>query len=214
MKRYYDLGSENGSIRVLGTIKGLVCEKELVKKAVMDQEPEIIALHISKEEIRGLGKVVDGKVKNTYLSSYEKVYARELSRFGEVQIPPPSLVEAYGLSKEMEIPLRPLDFNEVSYSRIYTQCIDGLTMMRQSLRQKRVNRKKFRSTTAEEFCLEWDRTVNRLKGFRMLEDRREKRMSSRIIKLGGTFKRMLAVVELERMDGILEHLRSSLSKDH
>ena len=201
-----------GSIFLLGTVKGLVGEKDIVRKAVEDLNPDVIAIHISIEEIRGLEKVVKGKVKNTYLSSYEKVYARELTRFGEVQIPPPSLVEAFELSKAREIPLRPLDFSENSYSDIYTRYIDGMSMMRQSLRQKRVNRKRYRSNTPEEFCLEWDSVVNKLKAYRMLEERREKKMGDRIIKINKKYSSVLAVVEIERMQGIQRRIERILAE--
>jgi hypothetical protein len=194
------------SVMVLGTIKGLVSERSLVRKAAEKFHPEAIAIHIGKEEIKGLKAVANGEVKNTYLSSYEKVYARELSRFGEVQIPPPSLVESLEIAEELELPLTHLDYGDERYSSIYTRHIDGMTMIRQSLRLKRVNRRRFKSRTAEEFVAEWDEVANRLRGFRKLEESRERRIASRIMKLSGKYGRILAVVELERKNGIIRNL--------
>jgi pheromone shutdown protein TraB len=194
------------SVMVLGTIKGLVSERELVREAALLHEPDIIAVHIGKEELRGLEAVVTGEVKNTYLSSYEKVYARELSRFGEVQIPPPSLVESMEIAGELDIPLAHLDYGDEKYSTLYTKYVGGMTMIRQSLRLKKVNKRKFRSSTAEEFVAEWDETANRLKGYKKLEESRERRMASRIRKLTGRYGRIMAVVELERKEGIIKNL--------
>ncbi|MFO8051057.1 MAG: hypothetical protein R6V01_05090 [Thermoplasmatota archaeon] len=208
--RVRTIDTNGGSISLLGTVKGLVSEGDLVEKAAEVTEPDVIALHISIEEIRGLKKVVEGEIKNTYLSSYEKVYARELSRFGEVQIPPPSLVAAYRVSLENNIPLRSLDFNDNKYSDIYTRYIDGMSMVRQSLRQKRVNRKKFKSRSVEDFCLEWDSVVNGLKAYKMLEEKREARMAERIIRLSRKYDRVLAVVELERIQGIFQKVRETI----
>ncbi|MEA3558676.1 MAG: hypothetical protein U9R75_05415 [Candidatus Thermoplasmatota archaeon] len=211
-RRLRTIDTAKGTIFLLGTVKGLVSEKEIVRKAIEDLDPDAIALHISIEEIRGIEKVVKGKVKTTYLSSYEKVYARELTRFGEVQIPPPSLIEAYELSRAREIPLKQLDFSDNSYSDIYTKHVNGISMIRQSLRQKRVNRKKFRSNTPEEFCMEWDSVVNKLKAYRMLEESRERKMGDRIININKKYPDVLAIVEIERVQGIRRRIEMILSE--
>lgn len=200
------IGSTSGDIMVLGTVKGLVSEGDLVLKAFKNLEPDVVGLHIGIEEVKGLKAVVKGNVENTYLSSYEKVYARELSRFGEVQIPPPSLVKAYKLAKKHKVPVKALDFNESNYSNIYTDLIDGMTMIRQSMRLKKVNRRKFKADSPEDFILEWDGAVNKFKGFRKLEGRREEKMARRIRELSKEFGKVLAVVEYERMEGIVHHL--------
>jgi hypothetical protein len=196
----------SGEIVILGTLKGLVSERELVTKTFETYDPDVIGLHIGTEEVAGLRAVVRGKVENTYLSSYEKIYARELSKYGEVQIPPPSLVEAFELSKKKKIPIKGLDFNENNYSNIYTDLIDGVTMIRQSLRLKNINRRKFKAKSAEEFILEWDRIVNKFKGFRKLEMRREEKMAKRIRSLSGEYSKVLAIVEYERKEGIIHYL--------
>ncbi len=193
-------------IIILGTIKGLVSERDIVRHSIEEFNVGVIGLHIGKEELKGLKAVVKGKVENTYLSSYEKVYARELARFGEVQIPPPSLVEAYITGGELGITVKHLDMDEESYTDAYTKFIGGPTMIRQSLRLKRVNRKKFKSQTAEDFVLDWDALANKLKGFKRLEEKREKIMASRISLLSKKYGSILAIVELERMKGIVNKI--------
>lgn len=202
---YLELGGSR--VYLLGTIKGLMSEADIVERAAREIKPEALAIHIGKEEIKGLRAVVDGDVQTTYLSSYEKVYAKKLSRFGEVQIPPPSLVKGMAMSSEMEIPILPLDFNDEEFASIYTEKISGLTMIRQSLRLKRVNRKKFKSDTPEEFMREWDRVSNRLKGHRNLEVKREEHMARRIRKISKRYGVILCILELERLQGIHELLK-------
>lgn len=166
----------------------------------------MLCLHISREEIRGLKAVVNGKIKNTFLSTTEKIYAREMSRFGEVQVPPPSLVEACRISLKDKIPLVPLDMDDGSFSKQYTELIGGTTLVRQSLRLKRINRRKFRSDTPEGLAIEWDRSINRFRGFRRLEEKREENMASGIRSVCNGHSRVLAVLEYERMSGIISHL--------
>jgi len=198
--RLFKIG--DSKVLLLGTLKGLLSEKEIVRKTFDDFGPDVICLHIGKEELKGLKAVVTGKVENTYLSTTEKIYAREMSRFGEVQIPPPSLVEAYAISKEEKLPVRSLDFDDRSYSDLYTKLVGGMTLIRQSLRIKNINKKKFRSEGPEEFVMEWDRTINRFKGFQKLEIERERRMARRIREISRKYPRVLAIVEYERMEGI------------
>ncbi|MBN1540394.1 MAG: hypothetical protein JW939_09640 [Candidatus Thermoplasmatota archaeon] len=197
---------KNCQVMLVGTVKGLLSEREIVRSVSEMFGPEAFCLHISREEIEGLKAVVQGKVKETGLSMTEKIYAREMSKFGEVQIPPPSLVEACRISIENEIPLEPLDMDENSYSTLYTELIGGATLVRQSLRLKSINRRRFEAATPEDLVIEWDRVINRFKGFKRLEERREKNMASRIRAISSRYSRILAVLEYERMEGIISHL--------
>jgi len=195
-------------IFLLSTVKGLLSEADLVEEAFEEYRPEGVGLHIAPEELKGLAAVVKGKVKETSLSSYEKVYARNLGRFGEVQIPPPSLVRAYTLSKRDGVPMVSLDLDEASYSSAYTKLVGGFTMVRQSLRLKRVNRKKFKAGTPADFAMEWDRAANKMRGYKKLESFRERHMADRIEGMTKRYKRCLCIVEAERGAGIFEAMLS------
>lgn len=193
---------------IVGSVKGLVEEGKIVRSLLEKITPEAVALHIGKEELEGLEAVVQGKVKNTMMSSFEKVYARKLSRYGEVQIPPPSLVESLRWAKEEDKPVLTLDFDDAEYDTVYTDIVSGLTMVRQSLRLKRINRRKFKVDNAIEFALEWDRISNRLSGLKKLEKARERKQSENIKLSLERFDVVLCVVEMERKEGITSILRS------
>lgn len=200
--RLRTLEMDGGPVHLLGTIKGLLSEQDLVVKHLERLRPRAVGLHIGPQELKGLRSVVDGKVRSTYLSSYEKVYALKLSRFGEVQVPPPSLVGALRWSIENEARVIALDYSDDEYDRVYTENIGGMTLVRQSLRLKSINRKKVKSTTPEDFCLEWDRLINKLSGFRKLEIQREGHFAERIRAVAALHPPLLAVLELERLNGI------------
>jgi hypothetical protein len=191
----------------LGTIKGLLSEQDLVMEYLSKISPAAVGLHIGPQELKGLRSVVDGKVRSTYLSSYEKVYALKLSRFGEVQIPPPSLVGALRWSLKNDARVIALDYSDDDYDRVYTETIGGLTLVRQSLRLKSLNRKKVKSTTSEDFCLEWDSWVNRPSAFRKLERKRELHFAERVRAVASKHSPLVVVLELERLDGIIGSLR-------
>lgn len=194
------------TIHLLGTIKGLLSEQDLVIGHLSKLSPAAVGLHIGPQELKGLRSVVDGKVRSTYLSSYEKVYALKLSQFGEVQIPPPSLVGALRWSLENDARVIALDYSDDDYDKVYTETIGGFTLVRQSLRLKSLNRRKVKSTTPEDFCLEWDSWVNRSSAFRKLERKRELHFAERIKAVSSKFIPVVVVVELERLDGIVGSL--------
>lgn len=205
--RLIELKKGGDRIFILGTIKGLLSESKVVEKAISGLVPDLIGLHISNEELIGLGKVLDGRYDSTPMSSLEKMYAVRLSRYGEVQIPPPSLVQAMRSSREMNIPLIALDMDEEEYSELYTTTVSGLTLIRQSIDMKRINRIEFDDPDAERFCIHWDRIVNKKSDFKRLETAREERMARRIKELSGNGLDCLFILELERMQGILHHIR-------
>ncbi len=192
-------------LTLLGIVKGLAKDAELAESTFEEVNPLAVGIHISPEELMGLEAVVQGEIEEVPLSSYEMVYAKKLSRFGEVQVPSPSLVTIFKKAKDKEIPVIALDMDEETYSDIYTETISGLSMIRTSLKLKGVNRKKFRSTTAEGFSIEWDRAVNS-KAYMKLERIRENHMADEIRNSISKYSPLLCLVELERMNGIVSQL--------
>jgi hypothetical protein len=204
--RYKEISVVDTSVHLLGTVKGLVSEAVLVRRAIDDLGPDLVGLHIGKEEMKGLRSVVEQRVDEMPLSSYEKLYALRLSRYGDVQIPPPSLVEAMRICRERSIPLHHLDFKEDQYSDIYTRLITGTTMIRQSLRLKSVARVSFKDPDPASFAVHWDKVANRIGGFSELERQREAHMAGRIVSLASKVGVHLHILEIERLEGILRLL--------
>lgn len=210
-----ELGYRDKKIYLLGTIKGLTVERKTVAKAFKNSKPDVIALHVSEEDLVGLEKVVKGKIKKVGLSRYEEVYARKLAtiaqknpdKYGEVQVPPPAVVEGFELGGKNKVPVVAFDMNENDFTNAFVKNISTLNLIWHSVRFNRVRKKKFKATTPEEFVLEWDQVLTKLKGFKNLELRREEYMAKRLLKLSEKYKRILAVTELERMDGIVSNLK-------
>lgn len=196
-------------VTLLPTVKGLDRERRKVHEAFDAVRPGAVALPVSREGLRGLRAIYRGKQPEIFLSHYEQIYAMKLARYGKVVVPPPSFTEAYALASERGLPIIAIDMNETDYANAFCDSISTPGLVFHSVRWRWLRRKRFRdAANARQFVLAWDRAVNSLKGFRNLEDRREEHMARRLLFLSKGYQNVLAVIELERMDGVLRRLSS------
>jgi len=208
--RLESVKADGCDIHILPVVKGLVSESEKVRQAFDYAKPDVVAISISKEELEGLRKLPDDYEPE--LSRYEQIYADGLAQFGEVSAPPPCYVAALELADHRGIPLVPVDMDEVSYTELYVMAVTGGTLFRHSTRTWLLKRRRFSSESPEEFVKAWDRAVNGLEGFRKIEQNRAETMARGILRAcEGPQKHLLAVIELERADDVLEMIRHKLS---
>jgi hypothetical protein len=196
----------NGAeVVVIGVFKGLVKDEEKVAKAFADHSPDAIGISTSKEELAAL------RVQETHsdyeLSTLEQIYKVYMEHFGEVRLPTPAYLKAIELADAAHLPLIPIDLNDVEFTDLYCKRIRGLDMVRESFYTRSIKRRKYRIGSAEEFALDWDKKVNRAKGFRQLERDREEHMALTLRSMGSKYRRILAVVEYERSAGVVRSLQ-------
>jgi hypothetical protein len=202
-------------IYLLGVIKGLTVERETVRKAYHKIQPDMVGLYISEPELLGLQSVSEGKTKDVALSRYEVVYARKLAfyaqtdpeKYGEVQVPPPALLECLELGKKDKIPVVALDMDDKLYANAFVQNVSTFQLIRHSMRFKRLSKKKFNVKTPEEFTYAWDAELTKLAGFKNLESAREQQMANRLLDLIKKYNCILAILELERINGVFDKLK-------
>lgn len=200
-----DLRIGGCTVRVLPVIKGLLSETKKVEKAFDELRPDKVAISLSKEEIEGLRNLpVDYEPE---LSRYEEIYASGLSRFGEVAAPPPCYLAALKLADRVEAAIVPVDLDEQSYTELYCAAVPGTTIFRHSTRTWLLKRKAFSTVSAEDFVRAWDRAVNKLQGFELIERKRAEAMAKGIKAACDGSKALLAVIELERADDVLSLLK-------
>lgn len=204
--RILELGSSR--IYIPDIIIGLAVEADRVSSVFYKIKPEIVAIQTSEEELKGLKKVVEGEDFDYFLSNYEEIYARKLASFGEVKIPPPCYEAALNLCIENEIPIEAIDMDDMLYADAFCENISGLDMYRHSFRVERLKRKQFRAKTAKDFVMEWDAEINKLKGFRNLEDKREQYMAREIMRLAKENQRILCILDIQRANGVLNKIKS------
>jgi len=201
------------ALSVLPTIKGLDMERPHVKKAILSVHPEAVALPVSIEGLKGLRAIHRGKKIEFFLSHYEEIYAVRLSYYGKVAVPPPSYSEALEVCLAENIPLKAIDMDETQFADAFCESISGPGLMYHSIRWRWLKRKNFKAETARDFVLAWDTAVNSMKGFRNLENRREVHMAAQITKLSKKYASVLAILELERTEGIIQRLGKPAKTD-
>jgi hypothetical protein len=190
---------------IIGVLKGLVKEEDKVDKAFADYKPDAIAISASKEELAAL------RAKETHsdyeLSALEEIYKIYMERFGEVRLPTPAYLRAIELADETHLPLIPIDLNDEEFTDLYCKRIRGWDMVRESFYTRSIKRRRYRISSAEEFAQDWDRKVNRAKGFRQLERDREEHMAQTLRNMSSKYHRILAFVEYERSAGAERYLQ-------
>jgi pheromone shutdown protein TraB len=197
----------NGAeIYFLSIVKGLVSDAEKVRNAFDEVHPDAMAISISKEELACLH---DKESYASYeMSGLEEAYRDLLSTFGEVRLPAPGYVEAMDLADAKEVPLIPIDMNEDSYSESYCRNVKGMDWMRENVFGGTLPRRKFLLTSPEDFAKDWDKKVNRSKGFRNLLREREENMAKSLQQMTTHYKRILVVIESERLPGVAARLKN------
>ncbi|MGD0056397.1 MAG: hypothetical protein ABSB83_00885 [Methanomassiliicoccales archaeon] len=202
----------NGSvISILPVVKGLVSEEESVADAFAHISPDAVAVSISKEELEGLRRKEDYDKYEP--SSLEIAYAETLSIFGKVVIPPPCFVKSLELCGKDSVPIIAIDMDEERFSDTFCDSVGGLDLLRESLFAKKAWKKRFDLSSPESFVIDWDRKVNKAGGFKELERAREKHMAEALTDAARSYKRILAVVEVERVEGVLENMQAPTQAD-
>jgi pheromone shutdown protein TraB len=203
-----ELGSSK--IYIPDIIIGLTDEANKVSRVFHKIKPDLVAIQTSEEELKGLKKVVEGEDFEYYLSNYEEIYAKKLAEFGEVKVPPPCYETAMNLCIEYETPIVAIDMDDMLYADAFCENISGWDMYRHSFRVNRLKRKEFTAETAKEFVIEWDKEINKLKGFRNLEEKRENYMAREILRLAKENECILCVIDIQRVDGVLNRVKEEV----
>jgi hypothetical protein len=207
---------ERGAITVKGSkiylvdvVRGLKSEADKVKLAIREIKPDLIAMSVSKEEIDGLRDYIREPYE-VEMSRYEELYVKNLSRFGDVFLPPPCFLAGLEEADNRRIELVGVDMDDETHTTAYCALVSGSELFRHTTRFNLMKLKSFRADTPADFVRVWDRKVNNLHGFRELEKERERFMAKELIRLaahpGGM---MLAIVDAERAEGLREKLRKS-----
>lgn len=201
---------KKGNITIFGAIKGLVSEGEAIKKEMKRIRPERSAISISPEELRGLREYIEKGEFEFSLYGYEEAYLANLKNFGEVRAPAPSYVEAVRITKEIAIPLIPLDMDDDSFADTYISNVSKKDFIFHMLREKKVERKTFRVENAGDFVIKWDRYINKSRGLMAVEEAREDYMAKKLVDISRNTGSMVAVIDFERTDGILKRIAKYL----
>jgi len=195
----------DASVVFLPVVRGLPRDGRATREAISATMPAVIGVSIAPEEVAALRRYDGNPVAPENVE--EEVYVAGLSAWEEPVKPPPCFTEAVKVADVRKIALEGLDLDEEAYTDAYTECVSTMELLLQGRMEARLSRKRFRATTPEAFVLEWDAEVNRTAGFARLQKRREAHMAERLRGIAEKAPRVLAVIEVERVKGVLAALR-------
>ncbi len=192
-------------VYVLPVVRGLPSEVPAVRNAMDAARPDVVALSISPEEVDALRQFKGGSAEPDNFE--EEIYIAGLSAWEEPVKPAPCFTEALRAATGRKARVEGIDMDESTYTDAYTQYVSAMELILQGRVQARLRRRRFRASTPRDFVLEWDQEVNRSVGFARLQRERERHMAARLKKISEAAGRVLAVIEVERVKGVLAALR-------
>jgi len=193
------------AVHVLPVVRGLPSAGKVARDAIESLRPDVVALSIAPEELDALRRYKGGRAEPDNVE--EEVYMAGLAAWEEPMKPAPCFTEALRAAAAHGVPVEGIDMDEEAYTEAYTGCVSAMELILQGRREARLQRTKFRAKTPDAFVLEWDAVVNQAVGFARLQREREAHMVSRLRELSARSSRILAVIEIERVKGVLAALR-------
>ncbi|HYM39031.1 MAG TPA: hypothetical protein VEY12_02650 [Thermoplasmata archaeon] len=193
------------TLSLFPAVRGLPSDGEAVREAIAALEPDVVALSVSPEELDSLRAYPGGNLEPE--TTEDEAYVAGLSAWEEPVMPPPCFTQAARIAEARHIPLEALDLSEEAYTEAYTKSVSTVELLLQGRLENRLLKKRFRVATPREFAIAWDAEINRTAGFARLQKERERFIASRIREVAGGRGRVLAVVEVERVKGVLAALR-------
>jgi hypothetical protein len=195
----------DGAVKILPVVRGLPSETATVAHAIETMAPNVVAMSIGPEELQTLRAYHGGPLEPENFE--EEIYVAGLSAWETPAKPPPCFTEAIRAAERRGARLESLDMDEVTYTENYVQCVSALEVVFQGRLERRLRKKQFSATTPRDFVIEWDAEVNGPPGFAQLQARREAYMAARLREITTSGGSVLAVIEVERVRGVLADLR-------
>jgi len=193
------------SVTILPVVRGLPSETSTVAGAIRTTNPKVVALSIGPEELQTLRVYHGGPLEPDNFE--EEIYVAGLSAWEPPLKPPPCFTEAIRIAENRGTRLEAIDMDEVTYTENYVDCVSGLEVVFQGRLERRLRKRQFHATTPRDFVIEWDAEVNGPPGFAQLQARREAHMAGRLREIAVSGGSVLAVIEVERVKGVLAGLR-------
>jgi len=195
-------------IRVLSTVKGLVSEAEIVEFEIESFKPDLVALSIGPEEIKGT-REWDGQPYD--MSGWDEIYGLSLRKVvGDdgVRLPPPSFSKAIEVSDSKNLEVIGIDMDEESFTESYTSNVSTWQLYKRGRLEKTMAKRGIEGTTPQDIVINMENSIREITGFAKLEDDRVQAMTENI-KSNLDKSKILVIVELPNADILLKSLKES-----
>ena len=195
-------------IRFLSTVKGLVSEADIVEAEIESFKPDLVALSIGPEEIKGT-REWDGQPYD--MSGWDEIYGLSLRKVvGEtvVRLPPPSFSKAIEVSDSKNLEVIGIDMDEESFTESYTSNVSTWQLYKRGRLEKKMAKRGIEGDTAQDIVLNMENSIREIAGFAKLEDDRVRAMTNNI-KSNLDKSKILVIVELSNADFLIKSLKES-----
>ena len=195
-------------IRFLSTVKGLVSEAEIVEAEIESFKPDLVALSIGPEEIKGT-REWDGQPYD--MSGWDEIYGLSLRKVvGEtgVRLPPPSFSKAIEVSDSKNLEVIGIDMDEESFTESYTSNVSTWQLYKRGRLEKKMAKRGIEGDTAQDIVVNMETSIREITGFSKLEDDRVRAMTNNI-KSNLDKSKILVIVELSNTDSLIKSLKES-----
>ena len=196
------------SVTILPVIKGLVSEYDRVKQAITS-DYDCIAVSLGLEEIEVI-RASEGQEWDYDPSNLDSVYAHHLKNFGEVSVPVPAFKAVIDACKDMGVQPMPLDMCDEDFTKMYCDLVSTFDLLKENRVLKKSMKTKFDLSSPEAFVRQWDDLINTIKGQYAVSLRREEYIAGQLVDLSNYKKNVLAIIEYERVDGIMIELEGKI----
>ena len=191
-------------VDILPVVNGLVSEAERVRQEFSEHESYGAALSIEGIQClknrRNIQDVFD-------VSELDMVYAKHMERFGEVEIPSPAMYTFIDLVVETGNLCIPLDMNDSEYTELYCDNVGALEFIKEHSVAKKGMRRILDGSTPERLAKQWDDFVNsNIRSYGTLAEKREEHIANEIKDVSNYRRSLLAIIEVERVEGVLSRL--------
>jgi len=185
-------------------VNGLVSEADRVRQEFSDHEAYAAALSIEGIQCLKNRRNIDEMFD---VSELDMVYTEHMERFGEVEIPSPAMYTFIDLVTEKGLLCLPLDMNDYDFTELYVKNVGVVEFVREHGVAKKGMKRVFDGSTPEKLAKQWDDFVNsQLKSYKVLSEKREEHIANELRDIANYKKSLLAVIEVERVDGVVARL--------
>lgn len=196
-------------VDILPIVNGLTSEEEKVRSAYGSYEAYAAAMSIEGiQAIKSRVQLNDDFEVSEFDIAYSK---RMMSLTGEeIRIPSPAICVLVDLVASEGNNVIPLDMNDSEFTDMYCETVPALDFVKEHKLAKKGMKKNFRSTSPADFAMEWDEFINDgIKSYRKVSLNRERYIARQIADVARYRKSLLAVIEVERAEGVAAILRKT-----
>lgn len=193
-------------IYILPIVHALAGEEKKIYRSFDSVKPSCVAIGVSPEDIEIIKSETHENKDDVELGIQHQTFLLHLSSYGKITIPPRDIIVVHELAEDNNIPIVAIDIDDEMYANLLTENVSIVSLMRHSRKIKKLSKKKFKAQTPQDFVIEWNKEVNKIKAFNKIEELREEHMVKKIVDLCSKYKTILMILPYEKKENVIHLL--------